>query len=297
MKSLKEFTTGYTGDVVGVPWGWDGECVSLTQLLINEVYGAPLYHPNGAVFARGNAWEFGNSLIREGIGYEVKASEAKYGDIVVWGREYADGLGHVGLVMGGGKVFDQSNGQRKTCQIRDYLANPIQFIRMKATPKPDGQAPSKTNDEIADEVIAGKWGNDPQRSEQLKKAGYDPSTIQGIVNQKLSGSKPTLKPVEVVAKEVIDGKWGNGAERETNLTKAGYDYDVVQAEVNRQLGATKAIKVGDKVKVTKAVDYNGKPFTTYHNVYDVIEVSGKRAVIGIGKTVTSSIHVDNLKKV
>lgn len=36
---------------------------------------------------------------------------------------------------------------------------------------------------IAKEVIAGKWGNGPARALKLKKAGYNPVTIQRIVNR------------------------------------------------------------------------------------------------------------------
>lgn len=56
------------------------------------------------------------------------------------------------------------------------------------------------------------------------------------------------------------------------------------------------IKVGDKVKVLKAVTYTGKPFKLYYSKYDVLEISGDRVVIGIGKTVTTAIHKDNIKK-
>lgn len=56
------------------------------------------------------------------------------------------------------------------------------------------------------------------------------------------------------------------------------------------------IKVGDKVKVVKAVTYDGKPFKTYFDKYDVISLKGDRAVIGIGKTVTADIKVSNLAK-
>lgn len=56
------------------------------------------------------------------------------------------------------------------------------------------------------------------------------------------------------------------------------------------------IEVGDKVRVVKAVTYDGKPFKTYFDKYDVIEVKGDRAVIGIGKAVTSDIKVSNLVK-
>ena len=44
----------------------------------------------------------------------------------------------------------------------------------------------KTNEEIANEVIAGKWGNGADRKNRLINAGYDYSTIQDIVNNKLS---------------------------------------------------------------------------------------------------------------
>ena len=56
------------------------------------------------------------------------------------------------------------------------------------------------------------------------------------------------------------------------------------------------IEVGDKVKVVKAVTYDGKPFKTYFEKYDVIQVNGDRAVIGIGKAITADIKISNLAK-
>lgn len=43
----------------------------------------------------------------------------------------------------------------------------------------------KTNEEIAKEVIAGKWGNGTERKNKLTAAGYDYSAIQKIVNKLL----------------------------------------------------------------------------------------------------------------
>lgn len=57
------------------------------------------------------------------------------------------------------------------------------------------------------------------------------------------------------------------------------------------------IKVGDKVKVLKAVTYEGKKFLALFQKYDVIEVKGDRIVIGIGKAVTAAVNKENLKKV
>lgn len=43
----------------------------------------------------------------------------------------------------------------------------------------------KSNEEIANEVIAGKWGNGSERKTRLAEAGYDYNAIQKIVNRKL----------------------------------------------------------------------------------------------------------------
>ena len=50
--------------------------------------------------------------------------------------------------------------------------------------KPAGKS-KKTNMQIAEEVIAGKWGNGYQRKSRLNKAGYDYKIIQSIVNSLL----------------------------------------------------------------------------------------------------------------
>ena len=51
--------------------------------------------------------------------------------------------------------------------------------------KPTAAKPTKTISQLADEVIAGKWGNGQDRINRLKKAGYDPVAVQNKVNQKL----------------------------------------------------------------------------------------------------------------
>nr|DAR98213.1 MAG TPA: Lysozyme [Caudoviricetes sp.] len=61
--------------------------------------------------------------------------------------------------------------------------------------------------------------------------------------------------------------------------------------------APAALKKGDRVKVLNAVTYDGKPFRTYYDTYDVIQVSGARVVIGIGATVTAAVNAANLRKV
>lgn len=94
------------------------------------------------------------------------------------------------------------------------------------------QAVKKSNEEIAQEVINGLWGNGEERKKKLTSAGYNYSAIQKIVNEL---AKPKKKSNEEIAKEVIAGKWGNGAERKDRLTKAGYNYSVIQKLVNKMM--------------------------------------------------------------
>ena len=57
------------------------------------------------------------------------------------------------------------------------------------------------------------------------------------------------------------------------------------------------IKAGDKVRVLLNVNYDtDQAFTLYYDEYDVIQVNGDRAVIGIGNTVTSAIDVHNIER-
>lgn len=61
--------------------------------------------------------------------------------------------------------------------------------------------------------------------------------------------------------------------------------------------APESFAKGDKAKVLNAVTYDGRSFKTYYDVYDVIEVSGDRVVIGVGSTVTAAVKAANLRKV
>lgn len=50
----------------------------------------------------------------------------------------------------------------------------------------------KTTDEIAREVIDGKWGSGDDRKKRLTEAGYNYSEVQARVNQILKGNKPQI---------------------------------------------------------------------------------------------------------
>lgn len=52
---------------------------------------------------------------------------------------------------------------------------------------PTSTAVKKSNEKIAKEVVAGKWGNGIARKTALTKAGYDYKLIQSLVNKLLKG--------------------------------------------------------------------------------------------------------------
>ena len=102
-----------------------------------------------------------------------------------------------------------------------------------STSSPAPTISKKSVNEIAKEVIQGKWGNGENRKARLTAAGYNYSEVQNAVNTLLSvGNKKT---VEQIAKEVIQGKWDNGAARRQKLEAAGYNYAEVQKKVNELL--------------------------------------------------------------
>lgn len=77
---------------------------------------------------------------------------------------------------------------------------------------------------IAQMVISGMFGNGADRIKALKEAGYDPDTVQKVVNNILKYRK--------ICKEVASGKYGNGKERKERLTALGYPYETIQQIVN-----------------------------------------------------------------
>lgn len=154
------------------------------------------------------------------------------------GKEVEASINEKGKAVGG-RPGDQTG---REFLIRAYRNLPWRYVlrypEAVSAPvtanKPTG---TKSIDEIAAEVVAGKWGSGAARRTKLAAAGYDYNTVQAAVNARLSGKAPApaKKSNAEIAKEVISGKWGSGATRKSKLAAAGYSYAAVQAEVNRLL--------------------------------------------------------------
>lgn len=144
------------------------------------------------------------------------------------GKEVEASINEKGKATGG-KPGDQTG---KEFLIRSYRNYPWNRVLRYSTVETSSDSKKSIN-EVAKEVLAGKWGNGDDRKNRLTAAGYNYSEVQAAVNRLASG-KPA-KSVTEVAREVIAGKWGNGDARKKKLIAAGYDYIAVQKEVNRLL--------------------------------------------------------------
>lgn len=106
------------------------------------------------------------------------------------------------------------------------------YVGSASVPAPAPAPARKSNEQLADEVIAGQWGDGEDRRNRLAQAGYDYDAVQSIVNAKL---QPPRKSNEEIADEVINGAWGNGDDRRNRLAQAGYEPDAIQDIVNSRL--------------------------------------------------------------
>ena len=177
-------------------------------------------------------WQKGNTLSgSDGAGHvagctwvdnvnnptKIKTSESGYGSKAFWTSTRTNANGKWGAGTG--------------YSYRGCIVPPNYIVPVNPTPTP---TPSKTIDELAKEVIAGEWGNNPERKNRLTEAGYDYSKIQARVNEMLSGNtpKPTPTPsvdILTLVKKTIRGDFGNGEARKKAL---GSNYSEVQNQVN-----------------------------------------------------------------
>ena len=107
---------------------------------------------------------------------------------------------HVGIVEAcDGKTITVIEGNYSDSVKRRYLEVNGRYIRGFGLPDLGDveREPMKSSDEIAKEVIAGKWGDGEDRKKKLREAGYDPITIQALVNQMYKKPEPAVMTYKV----------------------------------------------------------------------------------------------------
>lgn len=231
-------------------------CVGYACGRFNEIIGSMKYP-----YLNCNAENFIERTKKCGL---TVVSYPTLGGIMVWQKGATlsgnDGAGHVAVVEridGANKILTSESGYGSRTAFwnsvrtnsngrwglgngytfRGCIVNPaigdVHYVEPVPTPTP---TPSKSNEEIANEVIQGKWGNNPERKQRLTDAGYDYNAIQEIVNNKMASNTPASNSSNdellTLVKKTIRGDFGNGADRRKAL---GSNYDEVQRQVNLNL--------------------------------------------------------------
>lgn len=93
---------------------------------------------------------------------------------------------HVGIVktVAGGVIYVIEGNYRDAVNIRKVPVNG-KNLRGFITPDYASKADLKTVDELAQEVIKGRWGNGQERKDKLTAAGYNADAVQDRVNELL----------------------------------------------------------------------------------------------------------------
>ena len=253
---------GYSSCIQGSPT--DSQCNVLANCVgyacgrFNEIIGSMKYPSLNC-----NAENF-IERARNTYGLEISPVPT-LGGIMVWQKGATlsgnDGAGHVAVVE---KIIDSntiytsesgygssafwnstrrnSNGRwglGSSYTFRGCIVNPaIGKITAPTTNTSNTDIANKSVDELAREVIAGKYGNGDARKSAL---GSRYSEVQAKVNEMLAGNstpsaptpapKPQVDILELV-KKTIRGDFGNGEARRKAL---GSNYDEVQRQVNLNL--------------------------------------------------------------
>lgn len=164
----------------GVLWGWHGDK--------NDVYGGAKYCANGVPDIGA---DYMITLCDE---VSTDFSKIEIGE-AVWMS------GHIGYYIGDGLAIE-CTPKWKNCVQVTAVANigaKAGYNARKWTKH--GKLPwlnyipekKKTIDEIAQEVLDGKWGNGADRKQRITNAGYDYNAVQNKVNELITAAKKAAK--------------------------------------------------------------------------------------------------------
>lgn len=156
---------------------------------------------------------------------QIYTSESGYGSSAFWNSIRTNSNGRWGL--GSEYTF-------RGCIVNPAIGN-VTASQPSTPTQPSSNIANKSVDELAREVIAGKYGNGDIRRQAL---GSKYSEVQARVNEILAGNKPAPQPTPAPApsvdiltlvKKTIRGDFGNGQARKNAL---GSNYAEVQRQVN-----------------------------------------------------------------
>lgn len=168
-----------SGLIKAILWGWSGDS--------SKVYGGAAYTSDGVPDLSAD------QIIKKCTDVSEDFSKIQIGE-AVWMP------GHIGVYVGDGLAVEctpkwgncvqitSCNVAKKGIHRRNWTKHgkiPYVEYSVETVENPSGSEQSSTSstvDQIAREVIAGKWGNGHERREKLTAAGYDYAEVQNRVN-------------------------------------------------------------------------------------------------------------------
>lgn len=165
-------------------WGPDYDCSSAV-IAAWEGAGVPV-HKNGATYTGNMLYSF----LKSGFINVTKTINLNTGEGLIRGDVLLNVKHHTAMYAGNGKEVEASINEHckatggitgdqtgREILIRNYRNYPWDYVlRYKENTS------MKSTEEIAVEVIAGKWGNGSVRRRRLEKEGYDYLQVQKCVN-------------------------------------------------------------------------------------------------------------------
>lgn len=155
-------------------------------------------------------------------------------------------------------------------------------------PAPEPEPTPSDEDYILELMVRTMLGEFGDGMDRIIALGDKYNEVQGSINHIFEADIDTL------AQEVINGDYGDGDTRRILLADR---YDDVQARVNQMINETPAPEItkGSTVRFIGTESYSGIHLAswTYNDVFNVIEVSGDRVVIGKGTQVTAAVNIND----
>lgn len=170
--------------IKGILWGWSGN--------VSKVYGGAVYGSNGVPDTNADG------MIQLCQGVSSTGWLSMVPGEAVWMK------GHIGVYIGNGLAVECTPSWKNCVQItavgnigsksgyntRIWTKHGklpyVDYSDQSTVEVPSG--PKKTVDELAREVLDGKWGNGADRKKRLTDAGYNYTAVQNRVNELVNGT-------------------------------------------------------------------------------------------------------------